>query len=355
MERFACLILLSGLLLAQAGWAAADMAKAECEKAAANQQVFSHPTKPQNHQRTITAPSAPTSSVSNQYNYVYCAAAAPLAGVASSPVDTPDAGSAGGDFSGPGDSPPSGSVHGNAHETTGSTRIEVRLSKDIGLSVDTQNSALAWIALLAAIAIVVLATWGLAHAAKDAKNPVTFLGYGLLAVGLLVLGGMVGYWWKGDVSATLTTEQVARLANSPELQRSLAEFSQTNDERIRLQAQVDTLEKELAQATAKPASVNQAGRTGAWGANGAVTLLLILAAAAVSGLWAQRSFIGQINALQVKLAESRTAISNAIDLLKPDPIELPDSDLEAEQQQREHLLADLRAAARMLGRALGRE
>ncbi|MDR3428190.1 hypothetical protein [Silvimonas sp.] len=354
MERFTWLIVLVGVLLAQAGWTS-SMATTACEKSSASSPATDFPPRQQNHQRTTVAPPGTTSNVSNQYNYVYCPAfAAPAA--ASQPADTTsDDWSAGGDFTGPGDARKTPTD--KAHEKTNPTKIDVRLSKDIGLTVETQDSAIAWAALAAAVIIVLFATWGVAHASKHPESPITVMGYALLIGGVLFLGGLVGYWWKDDVSTTLTTEQLTRLANSSDLQRAIADFSQANDERTRLQTRVDALEKDLAlaQASAKVGS-SQNAKVGDWGiSDWPLALLLMLAAAMVSGLWAQRAFVAQINALQVKLAESRTAMTNAIDLLNQENPELSEHALNPDQQPPEHLLTALRAAVRMLKRAIGRE
>lgn len=308
--------------------------------------------KPARPLRAVTLPQMPTPSVNNQYNYVYCPAPAVQR------QGGGGAGSSGADSGGfDGFDGPDSSVSGKCADSgkSGSTKIDVHISKDIGLKIDTPNFWLALVAILAALSLAGFVYWlerrkgeGRSSAESTGLASSGRIWFVLLAM-LLPLCVAAGYWWRGDTWTTLTTEQLARLVNSQEFGKAIEEFNQANEARAQLQAKVDGLEKDLAVARAESRAQ---GGNGLGGWSLPELLLTLVAVIAAVAFLAYRFFDGQVQHARTMLAVTHTSVDDALEVLRQ--VEGQLSDQRSEDDKRNLLLSMVSSAIAMLRRSMMR-
>lgn len=212
----------------------------------------------------------------SQSTYVYCGPA----GAASA---TSSAGSASAAGSGPKIADASSSPGSAAAPCQ--NRVELKLSKDFGLSFQTGDSGLSWFAWIAIVVLALLAL-GLGAFAVNRSADSGSDGSGSLLIGLfalvaaLLLGVVVGYSFKSEVHATLDERQIKELGAS-EAFRSEA-IARAAEEALRLQQRVHELERDLAKAQIE-ASIAKESRANSVSSNSFLPYAVLITLFAVAG------------------------------------------------------------------------
>lgn len=165
-----------------------------------------------------------------------------------------------------------------------SNKLNVKLPGGIGLDFQSNNASLSYLFVVLAVLLVAFALWRAAGKATDGETSVTAT---LVIFGLVVfgLGGLLGYWWKGDRVTTLAEPEVRKLVENQgfarDLQRALADNAQAVEERGQLKAKLAAAEQDLAVERAK---------SGGSGSNGsadwmALFIGLVTGAAGMAWSW----------------------------------------------------------------------
>ena len=204
---------------------------------------------------TVHAPQPAPSDV-HQQTTVYCGATAPAAASSALAVPKPAV-----------PTPPAEAC--NKEPDAGVTKISVKLTKDIGLNLESGNKTIGYLGLFIFAALVVLAIWIGKNALRQtrAEGGSPLLAVGLVCLALVGIGTVfLGYWWKTEVQTTLTADQTNTLLTSPVFQTALnqaalKDLAEANEDRARLRSRAAELEKELAVTQANAASSGAAVST----------------------------------------------------------------------------------------------
>jgi hypothetical protein len=135
------------------------------------------------------------------------------------------------------------------------TKIDVRLTKDLAVKLESGNPAISYIGTIAAIGLLGAVLYIGYKATKKTSNSESASGLAVLVLFLAVgVGALLGYWLKGDARTMLNEVQVKDLVTSAEFQAALANSTRTTEEASRLQLRVADLERELSLARTGPRS-----------------------------------------------------------------------------------------------------
>ncbi len=208
------------------------------------------------------------------------------------------------------------------------SKVSVKLAKGIGIDFESGDTALSYLFVVLAVLLITSALWLAAEKVTGGDGPGIA---GLLLVGLVVfgLGGLLGYWWKGDRVTTLKAHEVDQLLKSQafaqDLQRALLESAQVSEERDQLKARIAALEQDLAVARAKADDGGRAGPAD-WTAVLAGLIGLVAGATGLAGAW---------HRARLRTVRLEAAVMGAVHALTAD-LPWAEADASAGREQRIH-------------------